>query len=194
MASDITSILVAVSKIVPSIMMLLKTFGGIVGIYFVGNSLYTYYAVSNPANARALSSNQQPTVLGATFQLVIGALLVSFSQELALQSIVSSILGFDTFVMPSSLSYTGTLSSLSVTDIQKSIGLAIENILALVGSVAIVKGLLVCRRISLGFSREPFGHVVGYVIAGAACLNIKQFALMLDNSLGFNFSSLFFGG
>jgi len=189
--SNITVIITSIGSIVPAIMTVTKAFSGVVGLYFTGNSLYQYYSLSNPQSAKGMSSTFQPTVMGATIQLIIAAFLISFAQNSVVQNIISSMIGMDTFSIPASMSYVGN-DNLSFIKIQQSLGSAIENIMVMVGSIAILKALLLARRISVGLSRESYAHVWTYTASGALAINIKDFASMLDATFGFNFSRFFF--
>jgi len=189
--SNIVSIVTSISSIVPSIMMLAKAFSVMMGIYFTGNSLYQYYVLSNPNSAKSMSNQYQVTAMGATVQLIVAACLISFAQDNSVQNIVSSMFGMDTFVMPAAMSYIKD-NDLSFSQIQQSLGNAIENIMLMVGSLAIIKALMLARRISLGLSRESYSHVWIFLFTGALCLNIKEFASILDNTFGFHFSKFFY--
>jgi hypothetical protein len=189
--NNITDVIIILGSLMPTLMFVLRTFAGLIGIYFVGNALYQYYILSNPQASKSIASNGVITVGGSTIQLFIGACLTGLAQGDAIHNIVSSMLGKDTFVIPPSMSIINTeVASFSV--IQESLGIAIENIMVLIGSVAIVRGLMLARRISLGMAKESLSAVTAFLILGALCINIKDFAIMLDNTFGLHFSSFFF--
>ncbi len=186
---DITDVMIRVGTLTPIFMNILRGFSGVVGLYFVANALYQYYIISNPGASKTLPSGAIVTPSGATIQLIIGGMLAAFATSNNLQNIVSSLLVTDTFIMPASFSFVGSSSSFLL--IQQNLGAAIQHIMALIGSVAIVRALILTRRISLGLSRDSISHAIYYLIFGGFALNIKQFAEILDTSLGLNFSHFF---
>ncbi|MFM2343847.1 MAG: hypothetical protein RLZZ210_455 [Pseudomonadota bacterium] len=188
--NNITDVIIILGGLMPSLMFVLRTFAGLIGIYFIANALYLYYSVSNPQISKSTVSGGTISVGGATIQLIVGAMLTGFAQGDAVHSIVSSMLGKDTFTMPSSMSIINT-DSASFSAIQESLGIAIENIMVLIGSIAIVRGLMLARRISLGLAKESMSAVTALLILGSLSLNIKDFAIMLDNTFGLHFSRFF---
>jgi hypothetical protein len=187
--SNISDIMIRVGELSPIFMHLLRGMSGFTGLYFVGNALYQYYMLSNPLANKTLPSGAMVTPSGATIQMIVGGFLGGFATNNSLQSIVSSLFFTDTFVMPASFSLVGSSSSFFL--VQQTLSVAIEHIMALIGSMAIVRALILTRRISLGMSRDPIGHAIYYLVFGAFALNIRQFAEILDNSFGFNFSHFF---
>ncbi len=188
--NNITDVIIIVGGLMPSLMFVLRTFAGLSGIYFVGNALYQYYLLSNPQANKTMAAGGFVSTSGATVQLCIGACLTGFAQGDAIHNIVSSMLGKDTFVMPPSMSIVNTESS-SFAAVQQSLGIAVQNIMVLIGSVSIVRGLMLARRINLGLAKESLSAVTSFLILGALCINIKDFAIALDNTFGLHFSRFF---
>src|SRR5687767_7578905 len=102
--SNITQITLAISSIVPTLMTLIRTFAGMIGLYLVGDALFKYYALSNPQAIKTSISGHQVSVIGATTQLIIASLLLSFASGDNIHSIISSMVGMDTFIMPPEMS------------------------------------------------------------------------------------------
>jgi hypothetical protein len=192
--NSIIDILIKLSELSAPIMLIIRSLCALAGIIMVGNSLYQLYVLSNPQASKTVSPNSSVSVTGAIIQLIIAALLISFSSSNNILGIASSMVGFDsnTFTIPGSLSNIGGNANVAnFTGIRSIVSQGIQAILGFVGVVAIVKALFSIRRIGMGLSKESMVSPLFFIISGSLCLNIVEFCAILDTSLGVNFSRFF---
>lgn len=174
-------------ELAPIILMVVQSFCMLAAIYLTGHALYQFYLLSQPNGAAKAKSAMAPLV-----EIIVAACLLSLSQDIIMQGIIASWLTDNTtFSMPQQFSISDNTSSIS--ELKLALGSAVENIMFLTGTLAIIKGLLILKQMNYGETKSGLSAVISHFVFGAFSLNLRLTIGLLDNSFGFTFTQLLFG-
>jgi len=184
---DLMSVLVRLGDVVPSMIMLLQSIIGLIGLWLTSGALVELWGAHNPNANKYLAGNRQFSTASALVQLVIGGVLAAMS-TLQLVGVLSRTLTED-FASSRFLTYTPADNSF---DEQRLAAMAaILGIMQVVGLIAMVKGWLTINSHVKGQSKTGYGMAFAWLIGGVICWNFKWFTDVLNCTVGFNIIGIF---
>jgi hypothetical protein len=185
--ADLMSVLVNLSSQIAPIIMLMQTFAGLMGLYFVASALIEFWGIDNPNASKYVSGKNNFSAMGGIVKLMLGGVMASMS-TLQLVGIMSRTMT-DEYANSRFLSYAPNGSSF---DEQKLAALAaILGIMQIVGFAAMFKGWLTVKRSFEGQSQNSLGMAFTWLIGGIIAWNFKYFSDVANCSFGFNVIGIF---
>lgn len=182
---DLSHIVANIGNAVPAFFLVVRGLCGAMAIFFVIHACMQFYKMSQ-------NYTQQGSPMGPVVELIVAGLLSSLSMDNHVQSIVANIVTSTNFQMPQQFSMMGS-SGFEMQGLHSALGAAIINIMFLMGTVAIVRGLILLKRLSYGDTKHHLSSVFTYIISGAFALNIETMVGIFDTSIGTHFSDVLFG-
>ncbi len=186
MLPQLSQFVVHLAALVPTLLMLLRAFCFLMGIILTGHALYQWYALSQAAGQYQM---QQGNVMAPFVEIIVAGFLLALARDIVVQKIIASWVSSTNFQMPASLSYQ---AQDSISGIRMLIGLALENMMFLTGTLAIVRGLLVLKNSAYKKGQASVGVGMSYLLFAAFALNFKATIGLIDGGFGFQMSKFLF--
>ncbi|ANN80899.1 type IV secretion protein DotIE (plasmid) [Bordetella flabilis] len=190
---DLATMLIGIGKVIPSIIMLMQVAAMAMGMYLTIGALVELWGANNDNLSKHISSQRAYSTTGGVIQLLIGALLLSVG-TLEFVGVLSRSLTGDYAAVrmtADTLSYTPGPSS-TAQEKALAVTLALLALLQAMGFVAIVKGLMgINRYYKQSAAAASFGTSLTWLLGGVLAWNFKWFSDVINNTVGFNFISLF---
>jgi hypothetical protein len=183
---NLSNIIVKFGQLTPAILSIIQALAGMLAIILTIRALFAFYKMT-----QEIQSSQTKGIMGPLTELVVAGILFSLSQGLVVQNIVANFTTQVQFKMPAQFSLLPNEQNMQ--SLRVALGLAIENIMFLVGTVGIMRGLLILKRMSYGEQNYKMSSVLSYLISGSLALNINTIVSIFDNGLGTRFGEILFG-
>jgi hypothetical protein len=182
---DLSVVITNFGQLTPSILLIIRAIAGMLAVVLTIHALFKFYRMSQENQPQ-----QNTNIMGPLVELIVAGVLLALSTDLVVQNIVANLTTQVNYQMPPQFALS---SNQSLSELRRAVGLAIENIMFLVGTIAIIRGLLVLKRMSYGDQNHKIGAVLTYLIAGSLALNINRVVRIFDSALGVRFSEVLFG-
>jgi len=187
------TMLIGIGKSIPSIVMLIQLTAMVVGVYFTIDGLIEVWGANNQNLSKHISSQRSYSTTGGMIQILIGSLLLSIGTLEFVGILSRSITGDYAAARMTAdiLSYTPRENS-TVQEKAVAVTMALLALMQAVGLIAIIKGFFGMNRyFKQTGAAAPFSVSLTWVIGGIIAWNFKWFSDVLNNTIGFDFISLF---
>jgi len=190
---DLMTMLIGIGKVIPSIIMLMQLVAMVTGTFITISGLIEVWGAGSENSAKYLSSQRSySTAVGIT-QIVLGGVLLA-TGTLEFVGILSRTVTGDyaaARMTADVLSYNPGQDS-NTAEKAKAVTMALLALMQAVGFAAIYKGWLSLNRyVKQGSSSVSFGTCMTWIIGGIFAWNFKWVSDVVNNTVGFNFLSLF---
>ncbi|WP_323025697.1 hypothetical protein [Castellaniella sp.] len=190
---DLMTLLIGIGKVIPSIIMLMQLCVMLIGVYMTISGLIELWGSQTPNVNKFLSRTESYSLTTGVVQLFLGGLFLSLG-TLEFVGVLSRSLTGDYAAVrmtAESLSYTPG-ASVSAQEKAKAVTLALLALLQAVGFVGITKSLLtINRHVKQTGGGATIGNALAWGIGGVLAWNFKWFSDVINNTIGFDFISLF---
>lgn len=187
---DLMGLLVAVSRVIPFLIILMQAVVALVGLCLVAKGAVSIYVSSQDNADKFFTGTTNYSYSLGFICMFIGTLLIGMADLQVIGILSRSFTGGYTteVVMAQALTY-GTGNSFSERTRQAT--LAIFSIFQAVGFFAISRGFFGIYEINAGKSTFGYGGASAFIIAGVFCWNMQWFVQRVENTIGFSFIGLF---
>ncbi len=190
---DLMTMLIGIGKAIPSIIMLMQLCAMAIGFYVTAQGVVGLWAAYNPNASKFLSGSQSYSTMSSVIQIFLGGFFMSLG-TLEFIGVASRSLTGDyaaARMTAESLSYTPG-SNASAQEKALAVTLALLALMQACGFVAITKAFLTVNRYAKQTSGgATIGNALAWFIGGIIAWNFKWFSDLINNTVGFDFISLF---
>lgn len=190
---DLMTMLIGIGKVIPSIIMLMQLAAMVIGVYLTIQGAFGLWAANSDNLSKHLSGHQSYSTTRGIVQIFLGALFLSLG-TLEFVGILSRSLTGDyaaARMTADVLSYTPGKDS-GAQEKAKAVVLALLALLQAVGFVALCKGFFTINRyFKQNTAAASVGMALTWILGGIIAWNFKWFSDVINNTVGFDFISLF---
>jgi intracellular multiplication protein IcmC len=187
------SMLIALGTVMPSLIMLMQGVAIAAGVWLTIDGMLEVWGANNDNLKKHVSGTRSYSTAGGLIQILIGGILLSFG-TLEFVGVLSRTFTGDyaaARMTADSLSYTPGASS-TVQEKAQAVVMALLALLQAVGFTAMFKGFFSLNRYFKQHGQAaPFSVSITWIIAGMFAWNFKWVSDVINNTIGFNFISLF---
>jgi intracellular multiplication protein IcmC len=165
---SLSMMLINFSAVVPSLIQVVTAGAYALGMFFMVASLM---GMKHFGEMRTMMS-QEHSLSGPLVEFFVGASLLYLPSTIQM--------GLSTFwVSPNPYAYLD-----AVTDQYTVFINACYSIVQLIGLIALVRGLLILKKVGSGRSQETLGKALAHLMGGVLCINIYSTLQMLEATVG----------
>lgn len=167
--TDVSSMLINLSREVPSLMRLVTAFAYVMGFFFIFKGILE---LKQYGESRSMMS-QEHHLSKPLIYLTVGALLIYLPSSVQV--------GLTTFwTSPNPYGYLSSDTSDNWTDLTNAVFVVIQ----LIGTISFIRGLVILTHVSGHGQPGTFAKAMAHIIAGVLCINLYQFLQAVFTTLG----------